>query len=443
MYVGNVFAESNPYTSLDSFISRRCAHLDKPLRKYDSNGDGSYDLAITMVSVGTTTANSNTICSYQDNNRDSGTIALYQWDGSAFTGTALVENFGTWERKTIHNKEVIVATPHQSVSGDCDDECGSKQPLWTMKKLNASTDTAVVWSGNLVNKEFKSYAYNPVAAKAIRGKTKARLNGIVAKSSEQGFVFTQEMLAGNTFYTVDPKGDMYIDVFNGDASEIITTESDGSTFSATVNTIDNSIDITDDNDGTQTKLIPISKGSDAGDYYRVAFEDLSNGSISEGRMFVSQTVAQAYQNAKKYKVKPIAGETSFKFDDGDLTLAASGTTTFYMLTKTCDGCTPTTTNITWGWEHGKMEFNTPTFAYTYFDSGFVSDDHTSHANGTFSIDSAGSITFSISGDEVIFTPIGSKTRDGITYYRYKDKDKEATHPGYMFLTREDMLNFKP
>jgi hypothetical protein len=442
IYVGNVFSEANPYTSLSSFINRRCVHLDKPLRKYDSDGNGSYDVAITMVSVGTKTANSKTICDY--NSTESGTIALYEWDESSgkFTNTALVADFGTWERKTIHDKEVIVATPHQSVSGDCDDECGSKQPLWTMKKLNASTDTAVVWSGNLVNKEFKSYAYNPVAAKAIRGKTKARLNGIVAKSSEQGFVFTQEMLAGNTFYTVDPKGDMYIDAFNSDASKIITTESDGSTFSATVNTIDNSIDITDDNDGTQTKLIPISKGSDAGDYYRVAFED-PNGSISEGRMFVSQAVAQAYQSAKKYKVKPITGETAFKFDEGDLALNASGTTTFYMLTKTYKGGDDE--SIIWGWEHGKMEFNTPTFAYTYFNSGFIGDS-ISNNSGTFTI-SDGVINFTINSETIKFIPVGSSTRNNITYYRYIDDDQSSEdpsiHPGYMFLTREDMLNFKP
>jgi hypothetical protein len=442
IYVGNVFSEANPYTSLSSFINRRCVHLDKPLRKYDSDGDNSYDVAITMVSVGTKTANSKTICDY--NSTESGTIALYEWDESSgkFTNTALVADFGTWERKTIHDKEVIVATPHQSVSGDCDDECGSKQPLWTMKKF-PSSDTAVVWSGNLVNKEFKSYAYNPVAAKAIRGKTKARLNGIVAKSSEQGFVFTKEMLAGNTFYTVDPKGDMYIDAFNSDASKIITTESDGSTFSATVNTIDNSIDITDDNDGTQTKLIPISKGSDAGDYYRVAFED-PNGSISEGRMFVSQAVAQAYQSAKKYKVKPITGETAFKFDEGDLDFGADDiTATFYILTKTCKDCNDE--SISWGWEHGKMEFKTSNFAYTSFKSGFIGDS-TGNESGTFVMNN-GIINLTINSETIKFIPVGSSTRNNITYYRYIDDDQSSEdpsiHPGYMFLTREDMLNFKP
>jgi hypothetical protein len=442
MYVGNVFAEANPYTSLSSFVDKRCAHLDKPLRKYDSDGNGSYDVAITMVSVGTKTTNSKTICDYDST--ETGTIALYEWDESSgkFTNTALVADFGTWERKTIHNKEVIVATPHQSVSGDCDDECGSKQPLWTMKKF-PSSDTAVVWSGNLVNKEFKSYAYNPVAAKAIRGKTKARLNGIVAKSSEQGFVFTKEMLAGNTFYTVDPKGDMYIDAFNSDASKIITTESDGSTFSATVNTIDNSIDITDDN-GTKTKLIPISKAPDAGDYYRVAFEDLSNGSISEGRMFASQTVAQAYQNAKNNKVKPITGETAFKFDEGDLDFGADKiTATFYILTKTCKDCNDE--SISWGWEHGKMEFKTSNFAYTSFNSGFIGDS-TSNNSGTFTI-SDGVINFSMNSETIKFIPVGSSTRNNITYYRYIDDDQSSQdpsiHPGYMFLTREDMLNFKP
>jgi hypothetical protein len=442
MYVGNVFAEANPYTSLSSFINRRCVHLDKPLRKYDSDGDNSYDVAITMVSVGTKTTNSKTICDYDST--ETGTIALYEWDESSgkFTNTALVADFGTWERKTIHDKEVIVATPHQSVSGDCDDECGSKQPLWTMKKF-PSSDTAVVWSGNLVNKEFKSYAYNPVAAKAIRGKTKARLNGIVAKSSEQGFVFTKEMLAGNTFYTVDPKGDMYIDAFNSDASKIITTESDGSTFSATVNTIDNSIDITDDNDGTQTKLIPISKGSDAGDYYRVAFED-PNGSISEGRMFVSQAVAQAYQSAKKYKVKPITGETAFKFDEGDLDFGADDiTATFYILTKTCKDCNDE--SISWGWEHGKMEFKASNFAYTSFKSGFTGDS-TGNESGTFVMNN-GIINLTINSETIKFIPVGSSTRNNITYYRYIDDDQSSEdpsiHPGYMFLTQKDMSNFKP
>jgi hypothetical protein len=448
MYVGNVFAESNPYTSLDSFISRRCAHLDKPLRKYDSNGDGSYDLAITMVSVGTTTANSNTICSYQDNNRDSGTIALYQWDGSAFTGTALVENFGTWERKTIHNKEVIVATPHQSVSGDCDDECGSKQPLWTMKKLNASTDTVVVWSGNLVNKEFKSYAYNPVAAKAIRGKTKARLNGIVAKSSESGFVITQSILAGNTFYAVrDENGvpTLYTYTFNNDASQVDTVmDGDPTVYTATV-AIDNFAEF-DYGSGSTDKVIPISVVNDANgsvEYYRTALE-YSDGEFEEVRFFDSKDKANAYKNAKNYKVKPIASETVFEFDEGDLDFGADDiTATFYILTKTCKDCNDE--SISWGWEHGKMEFKASNFAYTSFKSGFTGDS-TGNESGTFVMNN-GIINLTINSETIKFIPVGSSTRNNITYYRYIDDDQSSQdpsiHPGYMFLTQEDMLNFKP
>jgi hypothetical protein len=455
IYVGNVFSEANPYTSLSSFINRRCVHLDKPLRKYDSDGDNSYDVAITMVSVGTKTANSKTICDY--NSTESGTIALYEWDESSgkFTNTALVADFGTWERKTIHNKEVIVASPHQSLSNDCDDECGSKQPLWTMKKLNASTDTAVVWSGNLVNKEFKSYAYNPVAAKAIRGKTKARLNGIVAKSSESGFVFTEEMLAGKSLYWVGQDGNKFVvstDTYNADATRVDTVEEGGKTFSSTI-VVDNSISLThnEGNSPEDTSFgIPISKKTNASgniDYYRVAADGVRGGNyenITEVRAFTSFAKAEAYKNAKKYKVKPIAGETVFKFDEGDLDFGADDiTATFYILTKTCKDCNDE--SISWGWEHGKMEFKTSNFAYTSFKSGFIGDS-ISNNSGTFTI-SDGVINFTINSETIKFIPVGSSTRNNITYYRYIDDDQSSEdpsiHPGYMFLTQKDMSNFKP
>ena len=339
LYVAKIFAESNPYTSLGSFIKRRCADLDKAVRKYDSDNDNKDDIAITFVSNGTltsTTASDGQICGYENGNTQTGTIALYELDNSGSMTTLLDENFGSWERKKVRDKDSIVVSLKHNLDFDSDSSwCPDKKPLFSMKKLNASTDTAVVWSGNLVNCEDKSVAYSPVAAKAIRGKTKAKLNGIQARSDETGLLFTKDMLAGKTLYHVeriDTSGyRVFTHTFNAEATEFTATLHNGNTATYAI-TLDNFILADKENDSFT--LVPISKKTDSSgniQYYKVFYNGITYNDFGEWRMFDSLAKAQAYANAKNYGVKPIAGEEAFAFGVGEFAISPTGTTSFYIM----------------------------------------------------------------------------------------------------------------
>lgn len=449
LYVKKVFAESNPYGSLNSFINRRCAHLDKAVRKYDSDNDGINDIAITFVSNGTLTSNiasDGQICGYE-NGTQTGAVALYQLDSSGDSMIEIIDsNFGSWERTTKRNKDIIVVRPNQVFNNDDFDneEHGcNKDPIFSIKKLNASTDTMVVWSGNLVNCNASFQMYNPVAAKAIRGKTKARLNGIYATSSEDGFVFTSNMLAGKTFYNVEKIDtadyQVFSYTFNANATSFTATDPDegNSTYSVT---LDNFI-LADDNAGDRFHIIPISKKADSSgnvQYYKIAFQE-SNGSMFEVRMFDSLVKAQAYANAKNYRVKPIAGEEVFAFGEGDFAFNNNGTTTFYSLIETDNDQTNET-----GYERGKWEVNsaTSTIAYTDLDGSSGLDGSDDSGNYNYSITNG---IISIDGED--FRPVGFKvisTSDGnITYYRSAtiDTSDNELSIDYFFTNESDMNSY--